>query len=98
MKSKTNTQVALAAARTALALAKASVKELVEAAKVEKERALQAKVYTKGVKAAAKEEKRQASIQRAQATLARLLNKTNPVGIMAMKAARKPGPVTVTKG
>lgn len=88
---KTDTQVALAAARTALALAKVSVKELVQAVKAEKERAVQAK-------ATAKEAKRQASIRKAQATLARLLDKTNPVGAKARKAARRPGPVIVTKG
>ena len=88
---KTDTQVALAAARTALTLAKVSVKELVEAVKVEKEKAVQAK-------ATAKEAKRQSAIRKAQATLARLLDKTNPVGSKARKAARKPGPVIVTKG
>ena len=91
MTAKTDTQVALAAARTALALAKVSVKELVEAVKVEKEKALQAKVT-------AKETKRQTAIRKAQATLARLLDKTNPVGVKALKAARRPGPVIVTKG
>lgn len=88
---KTDTQVALAAARTALALAKVSVKELVHAVKVEKEKAVQAKVT-------AKEAKRQASIRKAQATLDRLLDKTNPVGVKARKAARKPSPVVVTRG
>ena len=88
---KTELQVALATARTALAYAKVSVKELVHAVKVEKEKAVQAKVT-------AKEAKRQASIRKAQATLARLLDKTNPVGVKARKAARKPGPVVVTKG
>jgi hypothetical protein len=88
---KTDTQVALAWARTALANAKVSVKELVQAVKAEKERAVQAKATTK-------EAKRQASIRKAQATLARLMDKANPVGAKARKAARRPGPVIVTKG
>lgn len=91
MKAKTELQVALAAARTALAQAKVSVKELAEAVKVEKAKALQAK-------ATAKEAKRQESIRKAQATLARLMDKAHPVGVKARKAARKPGPVIVTKG
>ena len=50
MTAKTDTQMALAWARTALAQAKVSVKELVEAVKVEKEKALQAKATAKEAK------------------------------------------------
>ncbi len=91
MKAKTELQVALAAARTALANAKVSVKELAEAVKAEKEKAIQDK-------ATSKEAKRQEAIRKAQAKLAKLLDKANPVGIKALKAARKPSPVIVTKG
>jgi formate-dependent nitrite reductase cytochrome c552 subunit len=83
--------VALANARLALTTAKAQIKELVVAVKVEKEKALQAK-------ATAKEAKRQEAIRKAQAKLAKLMDKANPVGVQARKAARKPGPVVSTKG
>lgn len=91
MKAKSELQMALVAARTALATAKVQVKELAEAVKAEKAKAVQAK-------ATAKEAKRQEAIRKAQAKLAKLLDKTNPVGIKALKAARKPSPVIVTKG
>jgi hypothetical protein len=91
MKAKSELQVALASARTALANAKVSVKELVEAVKAEKQKAIQDK-------ATSKEAKRQEAIRKAQAKLAKLLDKANPVGIKALKAARKPSPVIVTKG
>lgn len=91
MKAKSELQVALASARTALANAKVSVKELVEAVKAEKAKAIQDK-------ATSKEAKRQEAIRKAQAKLAKLLDKANPVGIKALKAARKPSPVIVTKG
>ena len=60
MKAKSELQVALAAARTALATTKVQVKELVQAVKAEKEKALQDKVT-------AKEAKRQEAIRKAQA-------------------------------
>ena len=91
MKAKSELQVALAAARTALATTKVQVKELVQAVKAEKEKALQDK-------ATAKEAKRQEAIRKAQAKLAKLLDKANPVGVQARKAARKPSPVIITKG
>ncbi len=81
----------MANARLALTTAKAQIKELVVAVKVEKEKALQAK-------ATAKEAKRQEAIRKAQAKLAKLMDKANPVGVQARKAARKPGPVVSTKG
>jgi formate-dependent nitrite reductase cytochrome c552 subunit len=91
MTAKTELQVALANARIALTTAKAQIKELVVAVKVEKEKALQAKATTK-------EAKRQEAIRKAQAKLAKLMDKANPVGVQARKAARKPGPVVSTKG
>jgi hypothetical protein len=91
MKSKSDLQVALAAARLALNTAKVQVKELAVAVKAEKEKALQAK-------AAAKEARHQNAILKAQAKLAKLMDKANPVGVQARKAARKPGPVVSTKG
>lgn len=91
MKAKSELQVALATARTALAFTKVQIKELTQAVKAEKEKALQDK-------ATAKEAKRQAAIRKAEAALAKLLDKANPVGVKALKAARKPSPVIVTKG
>jgi len=57
-----------------------------------------AKVAAANAKADALAQKRAAAIAKAQARLQKLLDKQSaPVGVKAIKAARKPGPVTVTK-
>lgn len=57
-----------------------------------------AKVAAANAKADALAEKRAAAIAKAQARLQKLLDKQSaPVGVKALKASRKAGPVTVTK-
>jgi hypothetical protein len=75
--------------REAIKALKASIKETVEYNRQEK---LATKVY----KAAKAAERREVAIAKAQAKLDRLLAKTNPVGAKALKANRKPSPVTVS--
>ena len=58
----------------------------------------EAKATAKADRAAAAELKRTNAIAKAQARLQKLLDKQNPVGAKALKAARKPGAVTITKG
>jgi hypothetical protein len=85
---------ALAAARADLKNARAMVVAL--KAKVADLRAAEqnAKLAARSAKSAAREQKRAAAIEKAKARLERLMN---PVGHKAQKAAKKPGPVTVTK-
>ena len=86
-KSALSLKAALAAARTELVAAKAKVAELKLAVRAEREAVKADKVQTR-------EAKRAAAIAKAQARLDKLLN---PAGSAARKAARKPGPVTITK-
>lgn len=51
----------------------------------------------KAAKAEAREQKRLAAIAKAQARLQKLLDKQNPVGTAARKAAKKPGAVKITQ-
>jgi len=90
MKTKTSLQLSLEVARATLAASKVEVKTLAAQVRAERLASKAAKVD----KAAAR---REAAIAKAQAKLQKLLDKANPVGTKAIKASRKPGPVTVTK-
>ena len=90
MKNASATQAALAEARLALKSTKVLVADL--SAKVKAER-----FEAKAAKAAAIAAKRETAIAKARVRLQKLLDKANPVGTQARKAARKPSKVTVTK-
>ena len=55
------------------------------------------KAALKDIKAEGIEAKRQVAIGKARAKLEKLLNKTQPVGRLAIKANKKPSKATVTK-
>jgi hypothetical protein len=84
--------------REALAALRASIKADRELRAAHRTATKIAKVAAANAKADALAEKRAAAIAKAQARLQKLLDKQSaPVGTKAAKAARKPGPVTVTK-
>lgn len=81
---------------TALSLTdkRALLKALKADIKTSAELARQAKANAKAEKVARVALKRQASIEKARLKLQKLMDKQNPVGAKALKANRKPGPVT----
>ena len=81
------TALSLVEKRALLKALKADIKATAEAARV-------AKAHAKAEKAARVALKRQASIEKARLKLQKLMDKQNPVGAKALKANRKPGPVT----
>ena len=84
--------------KIALKTLRAEIATLRVAVKTDRAIAKQAKENVKFDKAAAREVKRVAAIAKAEARLEKLKSKgTKPVGVKAMKAARKAGPVTVMK-
>jgi predicted hydrolase (HD superfamily) len=100
-----NQRVILKDARVQLSVTKQIVKELLEAVVAEKSALRTAKAAEAASKALAREEKERNKIARAQERLDKLMAKIQarstpdrPVGVRALKAARKPGPVTVLKG
>jgi hypothetical protein len=76
--------------RAAVAALKQSIKDDVAFRKQEK-------LALKADKVKAREAKLEARIAKQLATLQKLKDKANPVGTKAIKAAKRPGPVTVTK-
>jgi hypothetical protein len=85
---------ALAAARADLKNARIIVATLKEKVAALRDAERDAKIAARAEKSAARDAKRAAAIEKAKARLERLMN---PVGHKAQKAAKKPGPVTVTK-
>lgn len=81
------TALSLVEKRALLKALKVDIKATAEAARV-------AKAHAKAEKAARVALKRQASIEKARLKLQKLMDKQNPVGAKALKANRKPGPVT----
>ena len=80
-----------------LAEKRAMLKSLKENIKAHAALARDAKVAQKLQKAENAETRRQAAIDKARAKLEKLLNKTQPVGRLAIKANKKPSKATVTK-
>ena len=72
----------------------AFTKELREVIRVEREATKAAKLMIKSDKAAARKAKKEKQIAELLARIDRL---QNPVGYAKMKAAKKPGPVKITK-
>lgn len=85
----------LAAKRTALKAMKAEITEL--AAKVKAERTINKTVASdaKALKAAARAARKAERIEKLEAKLLAL--KVGPVGVVAKRAARKAGPVTIVE-
>lgn len=81
------TALSLAEKRALLKTLKADIQAT---AKAQREAKAQAKIE----KANRVALKRQASIEKARLKLQKLMDKQNPVGAKALKANRKPGPVT----
>lgn len=79
-----------------LAQKRETLKALKESIKAESARRREEKVAAKAQKAQTAEAKRQVAIEKARAKLEKLLNKTQPVGRLAIKANRKPSKGTVT--
>jgi hypothetical protein len=84
-------RAAIVALRDSIKAERASRKDAAAAKRAERAEA-------KAAKAAAAIVKREAAIAKAQARLQKLLDKQNPVGTAARKAARKPSKPTVTYG
>ena len=74
-----------------------TLKALKAAISAEVARKREAKAELKALKAENAEAKRQVAIDKARAKLEKLLNKTQPVGRLAIKANKKPSKATVTK-
>ena len=81
------TALSLVEKRALLKALKADIKTSAELART-------AKANAKAEKAARVALKRQASIEKARLKLQKMMDKQNPVGAKALKANRKPGPVT----
>jgi hypothetical protein len=79
-----------------LAEKRAMLKTLKENIKAHAALVRESKVAQKLQKAENAEARRQAAIEKAKAKLEKLLNKTQPVGRLAIKANRKPSKATVT--
>jgi hypothetical protein len=75
---------------------RATLKALKESIKAHAVIVRQAKLAQKLQKAENAEARRQVAIEKAKAKLEKLLNKTQPVGRLAIKANRKPSKATVT--
>ena len=73
-----------------------TLKALKAAISAEVARKREAKAELKALKAENAEAKRQVAIDKARAKLEKLLNKTQPVGRLAIKANKKPSKATVT--
>jgi hypothetical protein len=74
-----------------------TLKALKAAISAEVARKREAKAELKALKAENAEARRQVAIDKARAKLEKLLNKTQPVGRLAIKANKKPSKATVTK-
>jgi len=79
-----------------LAQKRETLKAIKAAISAEVARKREAKAELKAVKAENAEAKRQVAIGKARAKLEKLLNKTQPVGRLAIKANKKPSKATVT--
>lgn len=88
----------LAQKRAAIAALRESIKADRAAGKDARLAQRAERAAAKAAKAEAREQKRLAAIERAKAKLQKLLDKANPVGTAARKAARKPSKATVTYG
>ena len=80
-----------------LAQKRETLKALKAAISAEVARKREVKAQLKVIKAETAEAKRQVAIDKARAKLEKLLNKTQPVGRLAIKANKKPSKATVTK-
>jgi len=79
-----------------LAQKRETLKAIKAAISAEVARKREAKAELKAYKAETAEAKRQVAIGKARAKLEKLLNKTQPVGRLAIKANKKPSKATVT--
>ena len=75
---------------------RATLTALKESIKAEAVRVREEKAAVKEQKAITAEAKRQVAIEKAKARLEKLLNKTQPVGRLAIKANRKPSKGSIT--